>query len=385
MASRVSHASQPPDVATEHRRISVAQPILDGRELEYVMECLHSTRISSIGRFVDEFERALADYCGVRHAVATCNGTAALHLSLVALGIGPGDEVIVPTLTYVATANAVRYCNATPVFVDCDPLTLNLDPTAVAARITSRTRAVIPVHLYGHPADMAPIMKLAVQHGLAVIEDAAEAIGARYRGQQVGGIGTCATFSFYGNKIVTTGEGGAVTTNDDTLAKLLRTYRGQGMDPERRYFFPIVGFNYRMPNIVAAIGVAQMERIEQHLGLRKAVAAGYRKRLGALAPRIVLPTAEDWADHAWWMFTIMLTDRATIGRDAVMRRLEDCSIETRPVFYPLHTMPPYREYGAGAFPNSEQCAARGINLPTHGGLTEADLDYICSVLGEILA
>jgi DegT/DnrJ/EryC1/StrS aminotransferase family protein len=225
--------------------IPIAAPHLDGREASYVQECLETTWISSAGRFIDEFEISFAEFCDAEYAIATNNGTTALHLALVALGIGPGDEVIVPTLTYVATANAVTYCGATPVLTDSEPVGMTMDVADVRRKITSRTKAIVPVHLYGHAADMDSINALAREHDLLVVEDAAEAHGARAGGRMVGSIGTCASFSFFGNKIVTTGEGGAVTTNDADLAARLRLLRGQGMDLGRRYWFPVVGYNYR--------------------------------------------------------------------------------------------------------------------------------------------
>lgn len=366
------------------RRIPVAAPLLDGREREYVLECLDSTWISSAGRFIGEFEARFAEFCGVKHAVATNNGTTALHLALVALGVGPGDEVIIPTLTYVATANAVRYCGATPVLADCDPATMNLDPARVAELVTERTRGVIPVHLYGHPADMDPINRLAQQHGLFVLEDAAEAVGATYRGKRTGSLGDCAVFSFFGNKIITTGEGGMVTTNDDALAAKLRLYRGQGMDPERRYWFPVIGYNYRMTNVAAAIGLAQLERIEHHLRRRREVAAAYETRLRALGDAVVRPRTEPWAEHVFWMYTVLLGDAPGVARDEVMRRMEEAGVETRPVFHPMHVLPPYRGLALRPFPYADLCSARGINLPTHALLTEADIDRVCSALKAAL-
>src|SRR6516225_6084960 len=252
-------------------RIPVAAPVLDGRESEYVLECLSTTWISSIGRFINEFEAAFAVYCGAKHAIATNNGTTALHAALVALGVNPGDEIIVPSLTYIATANVVRYCGATPVFVDNDVRTFNLDVNDVAAKISSRTKGIMAVHLYGHPVDLDPLLTLAQEHGLFVVEDAAEAVGAQYKGRIIGSHGTCATFSFFGNKVITTGEGGMITTNDEELASRLRLLRGQGMDPHRRYWFPVIGYNYRMTNIVAAIGLAQLERVDVHIARRKAL------------------------------------------------------------------------------------------------------------------
>jgi perosamine synthetase len=360
-------------------RIAVAEPTLNGNEKRYVLECLETTWISSIGRFITEFERAFASFCGVEHAIAVNNGTNALHLALVALGLKPGDEVIVPTLTYIATANAVTYCGAKPVLVDCDPRTLNIDPAAIAGRITTRTKGIIPVHLYGHPADMDPITSLAREHGLFVLEDAAEAHGAEYKGRRIGGLGNCAAFSFFGNKIMTTGEGGMVTTNDGDLAAKLRLYRGQGLDPGRRYWHPVVGYNYRMTNIAAALGLAQLEQIEELMGARARLADWYRLKLDRLADKLALQAAKSWTRPVLWMQIVMLRHGGEAERDGVMRKLDAAGIETRPVFYPMHLLPPYLE-DATLYPNATRCASRGINLPTHGNLTEADVERICQAL-----
>jgi perosamine synthetase len=365
-------------------RISVASPVLDGRETEYVMECMQTNWISSVGRFVAAFEKGFAEFCGVRHAVATNNGTTALHLALVAVGIQPGDEVIVPSLTYIASANAVRYCGATPVFVDNDPHTFNIDPSAIEAAITSRTRAIIPVHLYGQMADMDPLLEIANRHNLLIVEDAAEAVGARYKGQRAGAMGTCATFSFFGNKILTTGEGGMVTTNDDALAARLRLLRGQGMDPQRRYWFPEIGYNYRMTNIAAAIGLGQLENIERHLQSRRDVARLYDDKLQPLDNVLLRPRTEPWAEHVFWMYTIMLSDNVTPSRDEVMASLDAAGIETRPVFYPMHAMPPYFDDTPNKFPNADFCSSKGINLPTHGRLSEHDIDRVVAALKSAL-
>jgi perosamine synthetase len=364
-------------------RIPVAAPVLDGRETEYVMECMQTSWISSNGRFIGAFEEAFAKFCGVKHAIATNNGTTALHLALVGLDLQPGDEVIVPTLTYIASANAVRYCGATPVFVDSDPRTFNIDPADVAAKITPKTKGIMPVHLYGHSADMDPLLALAKQHNLFILEDAAEAIGATYKGRPVGSIGDCATFSFFGNKIITTGEGGMVTTNDDELAARLRIFRGQGMDPQRRYWFPVVGYNYRMTNIAAAIGLGQMERVEHHLAVRRSIGEAYNAKLAKLGNKIVLPTVEPWGKHVYWMYTIVLGDAVTRSRDEVMARMDAQGIETRPVFYPMHVMPPYLEPGA-SYPAADHGSARGINLPTHGMLSEQDIDRVVAALQQAI-
>ncbi len=366
------------------RRIPVAAPMLVGREREYVLDCIDSGWVSSAGKYLDLFEAKFAEFCGVKHAVACCNGTAALHLSLLAHGVGPGDEVIVPTLTFVATANAVTYCGARPVFVDSEPKTWNIDPARVEEKINPRTRGIIAVHLYGHPADMDVLRALASRHGLFLIEDAAEAHGALYRGRRVGALADAAAFSFYGNKIISTGEGGMVTTDDDALAARVRLLRGQGMDPERRYWFPVVGYNYRMTNLSAALGLAQMEQADWHLGRRLEIAARYKEGLrgvGALAWQ----SEQTWAAHAYWMFTAMLREGDASRRDEVMARLEGRGVETRPVFHPVHLLPPYREGALGAdCPVAERLATRGLSLPTWAGLAGEDVDYVIESLVESL-
>jgi perosamine synthetase len=362
-------------------RIAVAAPLLDGNERRYVDECLQTTWISSNGRFIGAFEQAFAEFCGVRHAIATCNGTAALHLALLALGLQPGDEVIVPTLTFIATANAVSYCGGRPVFVDSGRNTFNIDPAAIEAKIGPRTRGIVAVHLYGLPADMDPIRDIAQRHGLFLVEDAAEAHGATYGGGRAGNLSDCATFSFYGNKIITTGEGGMVTTNDDALAERLRHYRGQGMDPLRRYWFDVIGYNYRMTNIAAAIGLAQLERVDHHLRRRREVAALYDQSLAPLSNFVIRPVEPEGVQHAYWMYTVLLSDGVVASRDEVMAALDADGIETRPVFYPLHLLPPYHE-AEGRYPNAEFCAARGISLPTHALLQASHIDRICYALAR---
>ena len=359
--------------------------MLVGNEKAYVMDCLESTWISSTGKYIERFETAFADFCGVKHAISCCNGTVALHLTLMALGVGPGDEVIVPTLTFVATANAVTYCGARPVFVDAEPETWNIDPALIEAKITPRTKGIIVVHLYGHPADMDPVLSIACRHGLFVVEDVAEAHGAEYKGRKVGSIGDIAAFSFYGNKIITTGEGGMVVTNDDTLASKARQLKGQGMDPNRRYWFPIIGYNYRMTNIAAAIGLAQLEKAAWHLQRRLEVAKWYREQLRD-TPEVVCQSEKEWARHVYWMFTIVLDDDIPLGRNEAMACLQERGIETRPVFYPIHTLPPYRNsLHTDSFPIAERIARQGINLPTWAGLTREDVRYVCNSLLECLS
>lgn len=365
------------------RRIPVAAPALVGREREYVLDCLDSTWISSSGKYLERFESEFAEFCGVRHAVSCCNGTVAVHLALLAHGVGPGDEVIVPTLTYVATANPVVYCGGQPVFVDAEPRTWNMDPKRVAEAITPRTRGIVVVHLYGHPTDMDPILELAEGHGLWVVEDAAEAHGATYRGRIAGSMGSLATFSFYGNKIITSGEGGMVVTDDERLAALVRQLHGQGQDPQRRYWFPMVGFNYRMTNIEAAIGLAQLERIDWHLSRRREIAGWYREELGEVEG-IALSPEEPWAQSAFWIVCAVLDEQRFGPRDGVMAALDEAGVETRPFFYPLHTLPMYRESNEGReFPVAEDLGRRGVNLPSSATLTREDVEYVCMQLRSL--
>jgi perosamine synthetase len=366
--------------------IPVAAPALNGNEKAYVLDCLESTWISSSGKYLDRFEAAFAEFCGVKHAVACSNGTTALHLALVSLGVGPDDEVIVPTLTFVATANTVTYCGARPVFVDAEPETWTIDPAAIEAKITPRTRGIIPVHLFGHPADMDAIRAIARRHGLFVLEDAAQAHGAEYRGRRAGSLGDAATFSFFGNKIVTTGEGGMVTTDDASIAERMRLLRTHGMDPDRRYWHPVIGYNYRMTNLAAAIGLAQLERVHWQLDRRQEIAAWYREALGLGQAEVLTGQAErPWVRHAWWMFSVLVSGEGA-DRDGVMEILSQRGIETRPIVHPLHTLPPYRAATRDErFPVAEAIARSGINLPTWAGLTRAQVHVVSEALLECLA
>ena len=365
-------------MSTVNKRISVSHPVFRGNEKQYVAECIDTVWISSIGKFIPLFENAFSSFCGVKHAIACNNGTSALHIALLALGIGPGDEVLVPTLTYVAAANAIHYCGATPVFVDSDIKTMNIDPHLMESAITPQTRAILVVHLYGQPADMDEIMAIARRHGLFVIEDAAEAHGAKYKDKTVGSIGDIGTFSFFGNKIVTTGEGGMAVTNDSELEAKMRLFKGQGMDSTRRYWFPVIGYNYRMTNIQAALGLAQMECIEEHIAAHRQVASWYQEYLKPRHGTISLPLQHPDRTHAIWLYTVVLGDDIKRERDTIMSDLAQKGIETRPVFYPMHTMPPY--YEQKSYPVAELLARRGISLPTHGLLTEEDIRYIADSL-----
>lgn len=371
-------------IATAARcTIPVSAPDLNGREEEYVLEALRSSWISSTGAFVDRFEREFADVTGAHSALGVCNGTVALHLAMLALDVRPGDEVLVPGLTYIATANAVRYVGAEPVFVDVDPETWCIDPAALEASITRRTRGIIAVHLYGHPADMDAINHIAAVHGLWVVEDAAEAHSAEYKGRPVGSLGRIGTFSFYGNKILTSGEGGAVTTSDSQLAMRMRTLRGQGMDPDRRYFFPVTGYNFRLTNIASALLCAQLERSDELIAERWRVFNAYDEALADVPGLGVQPCAP-WARRAPWLYCLTV-DPALFGcsRDDLVAHLRDRGIETRPFFISLHTLPPFREQSAARgelLPVTRRLSAQGLNLPTFPALADEDIRTIADTI-----
>jgi len=366
-------------------RIPLARPDLSGNEEAYVMDAVRSSWISSSGAYIGRFEREFAAFCGVSRAVAVCNGTAALHLALLGLRLEPGDEVIVPSLTYIATANAVRYCGAEPVFVDVEPSTWCIDPLAIQAAVGPRTRGIVTVDLYGHPADADAVNAIAREHGLWVVEDAAEAHGARYKGRPAGSLAEVATFSFYGNKVMTSGEGGALTTNDPELEQRIRLLRGQGMDPERRYYFPITGYNYRITNIAAALLCAQMERREDILARRRDIFARYREGLKDVRG-IGLQPAAPWAQTSPWLFCVTVDAKAYgESRDALCARLEAAGVETRPFFIPLHTLPPFAAQSrtrGGSLAVTESLAASGINLPTFNQLEPSEIDRVCGLIRQ---
>jgi perosamine synthetase len=358
------------------KRYSVSEPQLDGNEERYVLDCLRNNRLS-MGDYVRRFEELFACFTNTAHAISCMNGTAALHLAMLAMNVQPGDEVIVPALTYVASANAVTYCGGTPVFCDVDPNTWCLDTTNL--QVTNKTVGILPVHLYGHPAAMDPIREIAMEQSLWVIEDAAEAHGALYRKQIVGSLGNAGVFSFYGNKIMTTGEGGMLVTNDDAIARLAVLYRGQGVDTQiHRYHHAVVGYNYRMTDLQAAIGLAQLERIQYKTCVRREVAEQYRKRF--TGSRICMQVNAPDVVPANWMFTILTPPG--IDRDRVMKMLEQRGIETRPAFRCMHHLPIYQS--VERFPVAESISARGINLPTHAGLSREDVNYIADNVLECL-
>ena len=364
--------------------IPVSEPNIGSEEISYVGKAVKSGWISSKGKFVEEFENEFAKYCGVKYGIAVFNGTVALHLALMALGIKRGDEVIVPSLTYVATANAVSYCQAKPIFVDSQPDYWCLDPKKIEKKITEKTKAIIPVHLYGHPSDMGPIMKIAKKHNFYVIEDAAESHGAEYKGKKIGSFGEISCFSFFGNKIITTGEGGMCLTDNKKLAERMRILRNQGMSPSKRYWHDTIGFNYRMTNLQAAIGVAQVRKLDNLITKKKQIARWYREGLRDLAEKglIRLHPEMPWAECVYWMYSILIENRAEINRDKLIEKLKNNGIETRPFFYPLHVLPPYRT--KEKFPVAEKISRQGINLPSSTKLSKKDINLILEKVKEFI-
>jgi len=364
------------------RIIPVCEPTLGGNEAKYLLDCVESNWISSAGKFIPVFEEKFAAECGCQYGIACCNGTIALHLTLTALGLEPRDEVILPAFTMIATINAVAYTGATPVLVDSEPCTWNMDVDQLADKITPKTRAVMPVHTYGHPVDMDPVMALADKHGLFVLEDAAEAHGAEYKGRRAGGLGHAGAFSFYANKIITTGEGGMITTNDAKLAGLTENLRDHAFSSERHFWHKYVGFNYRMTNLQAAVGLAQLEQMDQFIENRRRNAALYNQLLAEI-PGIVTPPEAEWAKNVFWMYSILVEDEFGLTRDQLRAYLASHGIETRTFFIPMHLQPIYYEAFRGQrYPVSEMLCQRGFYLPSASSLTSRQIRYIVDVIRQ---
>lgn len=362
---------------TTQMQYPVYQPLFAGNEKKYVNECLDSTWVSSKGQFIQEFESSFASYTEAEHAVGVCNGTVALHLSLIAIGINQGDEVIVPTFTYVASVNTIVQAGGIPVFVDIDRETWQMNPLDIEQKITPKTKAIMVVHLYGHSCDMDKIMQIALKYNLLVIEDCAEAIGTKYKGKHVGNFGDAGAFSFFGNKTITCGEGGMVVTNNAAICDKLIHLKGQGLARGREYWHDIIGFNYRMTNIQAAIGLAQLEQIESFLIKKQQIANWYNNNLTELPIKFHGPSKD--VDHSFWMCSILVeTPELRIN---LRNHLKNVGIDTRPTFFPVHTMPMYYKEGV-KYQNAEYLSIRGINLPSYPGLSKEDVDFICKEIKQ---
>ncbi|EKO3645773.1 DegT/DnrJ/EryC1/StrS family aminotransferase [Vibrio metschnikovii] len=359
------------------KKIPIYQPSLGVEEKENVMKCLESTWISSKGEFIEKFENEFSKKFKLPYSTTVTNGTVALHLALLALGIKEGDEVIVPTLTYVASVNAILYVGATPVFVDCDENTWQLSISDVEKKITPKTKAVLAVHLYGQPADMLSLMELANKKDIYVIEDCAEAIGSKIGEQFVGSFGHISTFSFFGNKTMTTGEGGMVCSNTKSILDRVIRLKSQGLATHREYWHDIVGYNYRMTNICAAIGLAQLLKVDAFIQRKQEIAKKYKQYLDNLP--LSFQGETDNSTHTHWMFSILVND--TSKRDSLRTFLSESGIETRPVFYSIHSMPIYNNY-FGFFKNSDDISLRGINLPSYPDLKDEEIAFISERIRE---
>ena len=365
-------------------RIPVMTPLLNGNELAYVTECVKTGWISSQGAFVKKFEKNFGEYTQCQHALAVSNGTVAIHLALEALGIGPGDEVIVPDITFAASINAVIYCGATPVIADVDPETWTLSANEIEPLISEKTKAIMPVHLYGHPCDMDPIMELARQNELLVIEDCAEALGTLYKGKHVGTFGDAGTFSFFGNKTITTGEGGMVLFRNETILNHATVLRDHGMSKNKRYWHEFIGFNYRLTNLQAAIGVAQMERLNEFVSAKRRIAGIYNNGLKKLKG-ITIPPNKDWAFNGYWLYTFLVDENFGVSRDELIEKMMKNGVETRPLFFPLHIMPPYQQYVKSdqKFPVSDRLSKLGISLPSSVNIEASEQENILKFIEGI--
>ena len=371
------------DVTNVDYKIPVAEPDISENELKNVIKAVKSGWVSSKGPFIEEFEEKFSSYIGLKYGISTSNGTTALHLALAALEIKRGDEVIVPALTFASVANVVIYTGAKPVFVDSHPEYWCIDPSKLEEKITKKTRAIILVHLYGHPCNMDPIIKIAKDHNLHVVEDCAEAHGAKYKGRKVGTFGDIACFSFYGNKIITTGEGGMCLTKNEELAEKIRVFRDHGMDTKKKYWHRVIGFNYRMTNLQAALGVAQLEKIDKFIERKRKIAKTYNTFLKNVQG-VTLHPEMPWAKNVYWLYSILIdAKKYGINRDDLMEKLAQKGIETRYFFYPMHIMPPYKRYAINChFHVTEKLSSSGINLPSSVKLKEEEIHEVVQLINS---
>jgi len=376
--------------------IPVNEPLLNEQDLAYVAECVRTGWVSSAGRFIDEFEQRWAAYCGRRFGVTVSNGTAALQLAIACLGLRPGDEVIIPTFTIISCALAVIYNDGVPVLVDSEPRTWCMDVNQIEQKITPRTRAIMPVHIYGHPVDMDPILDLADRHGLAVIEDAAEVHGAEYLSRRdtshptwrrCGSFGTLSCFSFYANKLVTTGEGGMVLTDDPELAEKARSLRNLCFKAERRFYHESLGFNFRLTNLQAALGLAQLERIDEIVARKRWMGQEYTRRLKGIKG-LQLPAEESWARSVFWMYGVVLSKEIPMDAREFAQKLREHCVDTRPFFLGMHEQPVFHQRGlfvGNEYPVANWLADRGLYLPSGLALTENQVEEVCNAVHEVLS
>lgn len=369
------------------RFVPVNEPLLKGHEQEYLIECIKTGWISSEGPFVKQFEQKMAGFAGRKHGIAVCNGTVALELAMASLALEPGSEVIMPSFTIISCAAAIIRTGCVPVLVDCDPDTWNMDVDRIEEKVTARTRAIMVVHIYGLPVDMNPVLALAEKYGLKIIEDAAEMHGQTYDGKPCGSFGEISTFSFYPNKHITTGEGGMVLTDDDSLAARARSLRNLCFQPERRYVHEELGYNFRMTNLQAALGVAQLEKIDEFLVRKRQIGHLYTNLLGEV-PSIQLPlTRMPYAENIYWVYGIVLRDEIACPAERVMALLGEKGVATRAFFWPMHEQPVFmrmRLFSGEAYPVAERLARRGLYIPSGLGISDEDIVYVADTLKQVL-
>jgi len=367
--------------------IPVNEPLLEGNERSYLNECIDTGWISSEGPFVERFEQAFARAVGRRECISVSNGTDALELAVRVLDIGPGDEVILPTFTIISCASAIVRAGASPVLIDCEPVTWNMDVSQIAEKITPRTKAIMVVHIYGLPVDLDPVLELCEKHDLNLIEDSAESIGLDYKGRPCGGFGDISVFSFYANKHVTTGEGGMVATNDAALAERGRYFRNLSFkDP--RFVHDDLGWNMRITNIQAAVGLAQTERLDHFMELKKAMGVRYDRLLKDLPGVYLPPLSMPYADNIFWVYALVLDDDVPFDAVEMIRRMAERRIGMRPFFWPMHEQPVLQKMGlfeGEAYPVSERIARRGFYIPSGLALTEAQQDRVTEALFDVLS
>jgi perosamine synthetase len=376
--------------------IPVNEPSLGEQEMSYVSDCVRTGWVSSAGRFINEFEERWAAYCNRQYGIAVSNGTTALQLAVACLGLKPGDEVIMPSFTIISCALAVIYNGGFPVLIDSDPKTWCMDVAQIEKKITPRTRAIMPVHIYGHPVDMDPVMNVAEKHGLAIIEDAAEVHGAEYLSgrntnhslwRRCGSFGTFSCFSFYANKLITTGEGGMVLTNDAILAEKARSLRNLCFQPDRRFYHQELGFNFRLTNLQAALGVAQVERIDEIVSRKRWMGKEYTHRLKGIK-HLQLPVEESWARNVYWMYGVVVSEETGMDACELAQKLKQRGVETRPFFLGMHEQPVFHKRGLFLnehHPVTERLAGQGLYLPSGLALREEQLSQVCDAVHELLS
>jgi perosamine synthetase len=367
--------------------IPVNEPLLDGNEKKYLCECIDTGWISSEGPFVKRFEEGFAARVGRKYGIAVSNGTVALDAAVVALGIGPGDEVILPTFTIISCAASLVRAGAVPIVVDCDPLTWNMNVDQIESKITPKTKAIMVVHIYGLPVDMKPVLEIADKYGLKIIEDAAQMHGQTYQGRPCGSFGDISTFSFYPNKHITTGEGGMIVTDDESLAVRCRSLKNLCFQAKRRFVHEDLGWNFRMSNVQAALGVAQLERIDEFITRKRRMGQRYSELLKDL-PGIHLPIAStEYAESIYWVYGVVLEDEVPFDAEEAMRRLGELKIGTRPFFWPMHEQPVFHKMGlltATRCPNAERIARRGFYIPSGLALTDLQMERVADALHRLM-